>query len=109
MTAMRQMPHERQGGRLAETLILRRRPSQGSRPRPGAAVHGACPVSQLPEPGPQTAAQEPEPRCPASTGVAHNDGARSRRRTADKRSKGPTTVSGDQAPDLYLPGSGGGI
>ena len=30
-------------------------------------------------------------------------------RTADKRSKGPTAMTGDQAPDLHKLGSGGGI
>jgi hypothetical protein len=40
--------------------------------------------------------------------VPHS-GACSRGRTADKRSKGPTAVSGDQAPDLHSRGSGGGI
>jgi hypothetical protein len=32
-------------------------------------------VARLPEPRPQPVAQEPEPRCPASTGVAHAPGS----------------------------------
>jgi NAD(P)-dependent dehydrogenase (short-subunit alcohol dehydrogenase family) len=36
-------------------------------------------------------------------------GVLSRQRTANGRSKGPTAASGDQAPDLHIPGSGGGI
>jgi hypothetical protein len=40
---------------------------QGLTPRPPPGTS----VSQLPEPRPQSVAREPEPRCQASTGIAH--------------------------------------
>jgi hypothetical protein len=42
--------------------------------RPPGSGQNAADVSQLPEPRPQSVAQEPEPRCQASTGIAHSVG-----------------------------------
>src|ERR1700722_8033429 len=46
---------------------------------------------------------------PLAVTLRGSGAARSRGRTTDKRSKGPTAVSGDQASDLLLPGSGAGF
>src|SRR6266704_573814 len=42
-------------------------------------------------------------------GKVPHSGVPSRQRTANRQAKGLTAVSGDQASDLALPGSGGGI
>ena len=74
-----------------------------ARPREMQAAEPGTTVAQLPEPRPQPAAQEPEPRCQASTGLAHRGPLPSR--SQNRTSRGQWVIA-QVAPISLTCGSG---